>query len=159
VDIRPTLAERKTNWTLLGVVACVLLLGAGGLYLVTGRSARPRPVAALSPEAKAYTRFLRLSDVDMKGAENFMRVMVVEITGRITNQGDKVLKLVEINCVFYDPYNQVIARERVPIVRSRGGLPLQPGESREFRLPFDTLPPSWNQAVPQLVIANIEFEP
>ena len=32
-----------------------------------------------------------------------------------------------------------------------------PGQTREFRLPFEGLPESWNQALPTLVIANISF--
>jgi hypothetical protein len=82
---------------------------------------------------------------------------VVEITGKITNNGDRRLKLVELNCVFADAYGQPLTRERVAIVRaSKGGL--APNETKTFRLPFDNLPPGWNQALPQLVIAQIEFE-
>ena len=36
-----------------------------------------------------------------------------------------------------------------------GGL--KPGETKSFRLPFDDLPASWNQAMPQLVIAGVKF--
>jgi hypothetical protein len=85
-----------------------------------------------------------------------MKQAVVEITGRITNAGDRPLRIVEINCVFFDPYGQVVLRERVPIVRqSMGGLGV--GQTTSFRLPFDNLPQSWNQALPQLVIARIIF--
>ena len=81
---------------------------------------------------------------------------MVEITGRIGNTGNRVLQLVEINCVFYDPYGQVVLRQRVPIVsRKAGGL--APGDTKPFRLPFDTLPESWNNQMPQLVIARIDF--
>jgi hypothetical protein len=58
--------------------------------------------------------------------------------------------------VFYDAYGQVVLRERVAIVRSRTGG-LQPGETKSFRLPFDSIPESWNQAMPQLVIAQVLF--
>jgi hypothetical protein len=47
----------------------------------------------------------------------------------------------------------VVLRERVPIVRST----IRPGETRTFRLPFEGIPQSWNQALPQLVIAHIAF--
>jgi hypothetical protein len=47
----------------------------------------------------------------------------------------------------------MILRERVTIVTT----PLKPGDSREFRLPFDTIPSSWNNQMPQLVIASVEF--
>jgi hypothetical protein len=36
-----------------------------------------------------------------------------------------------------------------------GGL--KPGETKSFRLPFDNLPDSWNQGMPQLVIASVKF--
>jgi hypothetical protein len=47
-------------------------------------------------------------------------------------------------------------RERVSIVNSKmGGL--APGETKAFRLAFDSVPEGWNQALPQMVIAAIEF--
>ena len=49
-----------------------------------------------------------------------------------------------------------VLRERVAIVKM-SGKGLKPGETRSFRLPFDSIPSSWNQALPQLVIARIEF--
>jgi hypothetical protein len=68
-----------------------------------------------------------------------------------------VVKTVEINCVFYDAYGQVVLRERVPIVSPRIGA-VSPREIKPFRLPFDNVPESWNQAMPQLVMAGIEFQ-
>jgi len=43
-------------------------------------------------------------------------------------------------------------------VKRNSGEPLQPGETRNFRLPFDAIPSTWNQVLPQLVIARIDFE-
>jgi len=34
---------------------------------------------------------------------------------------------------------------------------LKPGETKSFRLPFDEIPGSWNQVMPQLVIAGVKF--
>ena len=67
------------------------------------------------------------------------------------------LNLVEINCVFYDPYGQVVLRQRTPIVSPKAGG-LAAGVQKPFRLPFDTIPESWNNVMPQLVIARIDFE-
>jgi hypothetical protein len=64
---------------------------------------------------------------------------------------------VEINCVFYDAYGQLILRRRVPVV-SRKMDGLAPNETKQFRLPFDDIPESWNQTMPQLVIAQIQFQ-
>jgi hypothetical protein len=117
----------------------------------------PKP-AVLTPEAREYVRggYLKLTEVDMSAKENFAGAVLVEITGNITNGGPKPVRLVEINCVFYDVSGLVVLRERVPIVHARMGA-LNPGETKKFRLPFDTIPESWNQALPQLVIAQIVF--
>ncbi len=134
------------------------LIGAGAIWRLErmGRPATPPP-APPSEDAKAYVQHLKLSDWEMKATETYLKQTLVEITGKITNTGDRRLKSVEITCVFYDPYGQVVLRERTPIVRARSGG-LAPGETKNFRLPFDNVPESWNQAMPQLVIAQIEFD-
>jgi hypothetical protein len=125
----------------------------------TRRAPPPPPAPVLTPEARAYVRagYLELSGVAMGAKENFAQQRLVEITGQITNKGNRKLKLVEITCVFRDPYGRVVLRERVPIVRERAGG-LAPGATANFRLPFDTIPDSWNQVLPELVIAQIVFE-
>jgi hypothetical protein len=92
----------------------------------------------------------------MEAHESYLKQSVVEITGNIQNNGDRVLDVVEINCVFYDPYGQEVLRERVPIVSKKMGK-LAPGETKPFRLAFDNVPEAWNQAMPSMVIARIDF--
>jgi len=138
-------------------IGIVVVLGvAGFLYIDRASKRPPPPPPPLTGVAKAYVRNLKLSDVDMKAHESYMKQNVVEITGKIQNNGDRVLQVVEINCVFHDAYGQLVLRERVPIVSKKmGGL--APGETKSFRLAFDTIPESWNQALPDMVIAGIEF--
>ena len=62
-----------------------------------------------------------------------------------------------IGCVFYDAYGQVVLRERVPIVSPKIGAVARE-QIKPFRLPFDNVPESWNQVMPQLVMAGIEFQ-
>ncbi len=151
--------SRKTNYVPLAIVSIlVVVLGAAVWFLFLRGGGRPSQPNPLTPEAKAYVRNLGLAEVEMKAKENALGGMLVEITGKITNKGDRVLRSIELNCVFYDPYGQAVLRERVPIVRFKGGAGLQPGETRGFRMPFDAIPAGWNQALPQLVIAGIDFE-
>lgn len=143
------------------IVTAVLLLAAAALWWFFLRQPAPPPQPPpLTQEAREYVRngFLALSGVEMKAAESYMKNTLVEITGKISNTGPRRIALVELHCVFYDPYGQLVLRERVPIVRRVKGKPLAPGETRPFRLPFDSIPASWNQALPQLVIARIDFE-
>lgn len=139
------------------VLGLVAVLGGGWLLYLERESRKPAPAPPpLTGDAKNYVRNLRLLDVDMNAKESYLKQSVVEITGKIGNEGGRVLQLVEINCVFYDSYGQVVLRERVPIVTRKMGN-LAPGEIKSFRLPFDSIPESWNQAMPQLVIARIDF--
>lgn len=139
------------------VIGIVVLAGLAGFWYLDHAAKQPAPPPPpLTGPAKAYVKSLKLSDVEMSANESYMKQAVVEITGKIENSGDRVLDVVEINCVFYDAYGQMVLRERVPIVSKKmGGL--APGETKSFRMPFDHIPESWNQALPQMVIARIDF--
>lgn len=139
---------------LVGVLVA-LGLGTGG-YLWTKYGMAKAEPAPLTAEGKAYTRNLKLGGVEMKATQSYLGQEVVEITGSITNAGERNVKLVELTCIFYDPYGQVVRRLRVPIVKAASGG-LNTGETKPFRMPFDDIPASWNQTMPQLVIAQILF--
>lgn len=147
-------AAKRKQWTLMGLG--VLLIAALVAYLEFA----PKPVPQelqLTAEAKTYIKSLQLADVNMSAKLDYFSQKVVEINGQITNGGDRKLGVVEVTCVFRDYANQIIHRQRSPIVsRKMGGL--QPGETKQFRLPFDEIPSNWNQQMPQLVIAGIQFE-
>jgi hypothetical protein len=133
-------------------VVAVLLLGGVIVWYVN----HPTAVSSappLTPDAKTYVRNLQLSDVTMKATESYVKQMVTEIEGKVTNAGARAVKQVHVYCIFYNVYGEVVLRRRVPIVTTL----LKPGESRSFRLPFDDIPESWNNQMPQLVIAGIEF--
>jgi hypothetical protein len=148
---------------IVGVV--VVLLGAAGfLYLNQLANRPPEAPPPLSGPAREYIKHLAFVAADgqtqenpkMEAHESYLKQSVVEITGNIKNNGDHVLDVVEINCVFYDPYGQVVLRERVAIVGKKTGK-LAPGEWKSFRLAFDNVPEGWNQAMPSMVIARIDF--
>jgi len=147
------------------VIGVAVMAGlAAFLYLELASKRPPAPLPPLTGAAKEYAKFLKFVAADgqtpespkMEAHESYLKQSVVEITGNIRNTGDRVLDVVEINCVFYDPYGQLVLRERVAIVNKKMGK-LAPGETKTFRLAFDSVPESWNQAMPQMVIARIDF--
>jgi hypothetical protein len=153
-------AQRVKSAPRIGVpvyVAGALAILGLSIFLYMQYVAKHAPAdAPLTPEAKAYVKNLQLSDVEIKANKSYLNLMIVEINGKIANAGDRPLDTVEIYCIFYDSYGQMVLRSRVPIVSPRmGGL--KPGETKSFRLPFDEIPESWNQAMPQLVIAGVKF--
>jgi hypothetical protein len=162
---RAVIREKKAIPPVAIVIGAVALVGlAGFLYLNHAANRPPAAPAPLTGPAKEYVRHLRFVSADgqspespkMVAHESYLKQSVVEITGNIQNNGDRVLEVVEINCVFYDPYGQVVLRERVPIVSKKMGK-LAPGETKPFRLAFDNVPEGWNQAMPGMIIARIDF--
>ncbi len=153
-------AQRVKNESRIGVpvyvAGALAVLGLGIFLYLQYLAKHPVTDAPLTPEAKAYVKNLKLSDVDIKANKSYLNQEVVEINGKIGNGGDRPLDTVEIYCVFYDSIGQMVLRSRVPIVSPKmGGL--KPGDTKWFRLPFDEIPDSWNQQMPQLVIAGVKF--
>ena len=138
------------------VAAAAVVLGLGAWFFADRFAPKPIQDPPLTPEGKAYTENLRLSEVGMKATDSYAGQTIVEIEGKIGNAGPRPLESVEIYCVFSDPYGQLILRRRLPIVSAKmGGL--KPGETKPFRLPFDDIPQSWNNEIPRLVIASVKF--
>jgi hypothetical protein len=140
---------------LMAAVAVLALLG-GVLYL--NRPAPKTLASTASHEAKAYLTNLGLSDVNMQASENLVNQKVVEVLGNISNNGPRELKSIDVYCLFYGLDGREVHRERLRIVGG-AGTPgsLKPGATKSFRMPFDSLPDGWNQALPKMVIAQITF--
>lgn len=142
--------------TFVVALAGVLIAGVLG-WLTFGPKPQPPPPPTLTPEARAYLSNLQLSNVHMQAAESFAQGRLVEILGEVKNAGSRKVKVVEVTCVFRDFSQQEVARERVFVVPpGTGGL--APNQTKSFRLPFDTIPDTWNQIMPSLIIAQIQFE-
>jgi len=147
-------AQERSNLIIpLMIIAAILPVVGGAWWYLDHKAAQVPPAAPLTAEAKEYVPNLKLAHVEMRGAKNLTGASTVEITGQITNAGTRPINRIELTCIFYDPNGMLVARERVAIVQSL----LAPGAAREFRMPFEGLPDTWNHAMPQLVIAAITF--
>jgi hypothetical protein len=140
----------------MGAVAAVAILAA--VIYLERPAAEQADEGGATPEAKAYVSHLELSGVNMAASENFMKQRVVEIQGTIANRGTRTLAAIDVYCLFAGADGREVHRERLPILGTSGSrAPLSPNAARPFRLPFDSLPDGWNQAMPKLVIARIQF--
>jgi len=140
------------------LIALGLLLGIAGFgYLEwKGRSDLPVEEVVLTDEARGYLSSLDLSEVEMGATDNALGQTLVEITGTIRNIGDRPVRSIRLNCVFFDVYGIELHRVLSTIVRSSQGL--EPGAEVPFRLPFDDIPDGWNQVLPSLYVAEIVFD-
>ena len=134
-------------------LAVILIMGVFG-WLTFGPRPAPPPPPVLTAEAREYLSKLALANVHMQASESMVNQRVIEILGDIANHGDRVIRLAEVTCVFHDYYGKELTRERLPIV----AVPLGPGQTKPFRLAFDDIGDTWNQVMPSLVIAQIQFQ-
>lgn len=137
-------------------IGALLVLGIAA-YLTFGPKPAPPPEPVLTPEARQYLPNLQLENVHMQAAESYSQQRVIEILGDINNHGDRAVKQALVTCVFYDWGHQIVARENDYIVGGTAG-PLPPGGTKPFRLAFDTIPDTWTQQLPTLVIREIKFQ-
>ncbi len=140
----------------MAALVAVILIGGAAAYFTFGPKPAPPAPPVLTQEAKDYLDKLKLSDVGLQAAESYINQSLVEILGKITNTGNRGVKLVQVYCIFRNVYRQEIRRELATVVGKKGSL--KAGETKQFRLAFDDPPPGWNQAMPDLVIAQIQFE-
>jgi hypothetical protein len=118
----------------------------------SGGAGRP----ALSAEQKAYLDSLVFTDLRMSAAVNFLGDTVTYLDSSVMNKGAKPVRRLDVELNFVDSLNQVVLRETAHPLGARA-TPLQPGETRAFRVTFDHMPADWNQAPPTAKAVYVEF--
>lgn len=143
---------------MVGVIVLVVALigGTGGWFLYQRALEQTEAPPELTEAARSYLEFLDLSDTEMSAKEDALGQTLLEINGKITNDGDKTPELIEVNVIFRDINGVEIDRQRSTIVDGRTGA-LRPGETQQFRMAFDNISEYWNQAFPSLFISQIQF--
>jgi hypothetical protein len=160
IEQSPLTEERDSLWRpiLIGVVLVVVVVGLIALLL----RSTPKPMAG----PPAYAANLKLSDIKMSVAQNFVGASVTYIDGTVTNTGNQTVVGTTVHVVFSDSMGQIAQAEDVPLmVLQTGGpyddtatlrvSPLAPGQNKPFRLTFEHISADWNQAYPELQIVNV----
>jgi hypothetical protein len=155
--------ERDSNWRpiLLGVALVVVVVGV--IAVLTRGS--PRSTTMLHP----YATNLKLSDLKMSAAENFVGTSVTYIDGTVTNAGDKTVTHAIAHVAFKNSLGEVAQAEDVPlhVLQTSGPYPdavdlslspLPPGQGKPFRLTFEHISSDWNQAYPDLQVTDVSLK-
>jgi hypothetical protein len=138
----------------LAALVAVLVLEQHHAVSGTATAGAGRPV--LSAEQKAYLPSFAFGDLRMSAAANFLGDTLTYLDGSVTNSGSKVVRRLDVELNFVDVLNQVVLRETAHPLADRA-TPLQPGETRAFRVAFEHMPVDWNQAPPAVKAVYVEF--
>lgn len=160
IEPSPATPQQESNWrpVMVGVALVVVVVGIIAWLL------RMEPRTASAPHP--YAANIKLSDLKMSAAENFVGASVTYLDGAVTNAGDKTVTHVMVHVVFKDSLGQVAQAEDVPLhVLQTGGpypdavdlssLPLAPGQSRQFRLTFEHVTADWNREYPEVQVTGV----
>ncbi len=146
---------------LLGVALVVIVVGAVALLT------RGNPKGAATPHP--YAANLKLSDLKMSAAENFVGASVTYIDGTVTNTGDKTVTHAIAHVAFKNSLGEVAQAEDVAlhVLQTSGPYPdavdlslspLAPAQSKPFRLTFEHISSDWNQAYPDLQVTDVSVK-
>lgn len=152
--------QRESNLRPI-LVAVVVVVVVVGLILLLSRGSSKQPAAP-----HPYAANLKLSDLKMSQAQNFVGASVTYIDGTVTNGGDKTVTHAMVHVEFKNSMDQIAQVEDLPLrVLQTGGpypdtvdltaMPLGPGQSKTFRLTFEHVTADWNQAYPELQVTDV----
>jgi|SRR5215468_6785939 len=160
IQPNPTAEERETNWRAIVIAAGVVVLTVAVLFVFSRTQQKP----AANPHP--YVANVKLSDLKMSAAENFVGATVSYVDGTVTNSGDKTVIHVVVEATFKDSMGQLAQREPVPlhVLQTSGpypdavdvsASPLVPGQSKPFRLTFESISSQWNHEYPELKVTDV----
>ncbi len=159
---QPHVEESSRRWVPVAIGAAVLAVVIAAI-LVFGRAPKPAGPAATAP----YAENLQITELKLSAAENFVGSSVSYLDGKITNTGSKTVSAATVEAVFRNAMGEVVQRESQPLMLYHTGLagfpdvaplsavPLQPNQTRDFRLTFEHISADWNQGYPELRFIQI----
>jgi len=150
--------ESSLRPILIGVFIVAVVVG---ILVLAFRGEPKKPV---SPPA--YSASLKFSELKASAAQNFVGATVSYLDGAVTNTGDKTVIHAVVQITFKDDMGQTAQREELPIrVLRTGGpydeavdlnmSPLEPGQTKPFRLIFESISAQWNHAYPDMQITQV----
>ena len=147
----------------LVLAAIVVFVIAASLWFLFKPTPAPQPgtvqlvvTPRMSDSEKDYAKNLRVENIAMSRAENFLHQEVTVLNAEVVNAGPQAIADLELSVEFSDEMNQVVLRE------ARGVLGTPPaalvaGERRSFEISFDHVPPSWNMQLPAVSVTSLQL--
>jgi hypothetical protein len=156
----PVVEEQDSSKRTIAIaVAVVIAIAVLSAFLL-----RSQPKTASGPHP--YAASLKLSNFKMSAAENFVGATVSYVDGTVTNSGDKTVTHAVVEVKFKDDMGQLAQREDIPlqVLRTTGPYPealdfrvapLGPGQSKPFRLTFESISAQWNHQYPEIQVTDV----
>jgi hypothetical protein len=151
----PVMAWGVAGLAVLVVIAVLLMMGRH-------KAAAPNTVQPLA----AYAASLPLSQLTMSESTSLSGGKSTFVDGHIQNTGNQTVTGITVQVLFRNdegmppqietlPLSLIRTREPYIDTQSVGSAPLKPGDEREFRLIFESIPANWNTQMPEIRIIQV----
>jgi hypothetical protein len=124
-------------------------LGAPGTF-------QARVDLKMTPAEQAYLRNIRIENIALSRAENFIHQEVTILSGEMVNDGPEKILYLTFTVEFADSMDQIALREMRVVVGSPSPS-LGPGERRPFEISFDHVPSTWNMQQPSVRASYLQI--
>lgn len=149
------------------IAAAAVIVVAVIVIVILERAQTKSTVTPISAATDPYAVNLPVSNIVMSESGNLAGGKVTYIDGHMTNNGTKTVTGVWAQVLFRNVANEVAQNETQPLkwirtrepyvdLESAASAPMKPGDSRDFRMIFDTVTPDWNGAYPEIRIVRVE---
>jgi hypothetical protein len=154
------------SWAPWIVASVVVVLALATLVIVGHRTNYgTQPGTTGMAAAAPYAAQLPITGIVMSEASSFSGSKVTYIDGQITNKGNQVIRGITVEVGFRNDLGELAGRSAMPLglIRTRepyvdtqpvSAAPLKPGDTRDFRLIFDSIPEDWNQQYPEIRVIS-----
>src|SRR5450755_1150918 len=144
--------DQKRNWIplLVGLVAVVAAVGAILLFV--------RPKNQVGPQFNPYAEKLKLTDLKLSAAQNYMGGTATYLDFKITNDGDRTLVGADVKAQFKDTMGQIVQKETIPLhvlvenqlagypdLVDMSRAPIGPGQTKTVRITLEQVSQAWEQ--------------
>ena len=147
-------------------VAGLAMLAVFAAFAFMGRK-RPAVAPNTIQPLAAYASSLPLTELAMSESTSLSGGKSTFVDGRIQNTGSQTVSGVTVQVLFRNDEGMPPQMETLPlsVIRTRepyidtqpvGAVPLKPGDDREFRLIFESIPKNWNMEMPEVHVVEVE---
>lgn len=148
-------------WAVAGLAVLVVVF----VLVLAGRHKTVTP-NTLQPPA-AYAASLPLSQIAMSESTSLSGGKSTYIDGHIRNAGAQTVSGITVQVTFRNdeamppqidtvPLSLIRTREPYIDTQSVASSPIKPGDERDFRLIFESIPANWNMQTPEIRVIQVE---
>jgi hypothetical protein len=164
--LTPQPPKSGVTGTILAIIVAVLLLGAIVYFLPRAPKATPaKPAAEVVQQptgSEIQVQSVNLSKSPTGGSIN--------LQGMLSNTGRQTINGVAMQVIFHGKDGAVLETQPAKVMglKKEGNSfveneltksPLQPHETRPFRVTVETVPQDWNQQMPELRVSAVTSHP